>query len=113
MDLTSAISDAFKFLGSANNGFAALANNFTQLSDPITGQIETQILGYQTQVTEIGDQISTAQTRVSQVQQTVTAQVQAADALVAELQQQQTTVDASIQSLNYSLFGRQLGVNGL
>ena len=42
------ISDAFKFLGSSTSGFGALASNFTQLSDPITGMIETQINGYQT-----------------------------------------------------------------
>ena len=29
---SSQVSDAFKFLGSSNSGFAALANNFTQLA---------------------------------------------------------------------------------
>ena len=33
---SSQISDAFKFLGSSSSGFAAFANNFTQLSDPIS-----------------------------------------------------------------------------
>ncbi len=107
------ISDAFKFLGSASTGFAALANNFTQLSDPITGLIQTQIDGYQTQNTDLSDQIVTAEQRASQIQQSATAQAQAADALVAKLQQQQNTVDASIQSANYALYGRQVGANGI
>lgn len=109
----SQIADAFKFLGSPNSGFAALAGNFTQLSDPISGMIETQINGYQTQLTGISDQISTAQTRVSHVQQAITRQMQQADSLVAELQQQQNNVDSSIQSLNYVVFGRHVGATGL
>jgi flagellar capping protein FliD len=106
------ISDAYKFLGSASSGFSALANNFTELSDPITGMIGTQISGYQTQEAEINDQITSAQARVAQVQQTATAEMQAADALVAELQSQQSEVDSSIQSINYVLYGRQANANG-
>lgn len=109
----SQISDAFKFLGSSTSGFGALAGNFTQLSDPITGMIETQINGYQTELTGLSNQIATAQEYVNNVQQTATQQMQVADALVAELQAQQSTVDASIQSVNYALYGRQVGLNGL
>jgi flagellar hook-associated protein 2 len=107
------ISDAYQFLGSSNSGFASLASNFTQLTDPITGMIETQISGYQTEETEFSDQITTAEAYATQVQQTATQQMEAADALVAELQQQQTDVDASIQSVNYVLYGRQVSVDGV
>jgi flagellar hook-associated protein 2 len=107
------ISDAFKFLGSSSSGFAALANNFTQLSDPITGLIQTQIDGYETENTDLGNQITTAQARATQVQQSATAQAQAADALVAQLQSEQSDLDASIQSVNYVLYGRQVGSNGI
>lgn len=107
------ISDAYKFLGSSTSGFAALASNFTQLSDPITGAIETQVNGYQSEITDLQNQITTGETYVNQVQQAATQQMQAADALVAELQQQQTEVDASIQSVNYVLYGRQVSVNGI
>ena len=34
------ISDAFNFLGSSTSGLAALANNFTQITDPIEGLIQ-------------------------------------------------------------------------
>lgn len=107
------ISDAYKFLGSSSSGFAALASNFTQLSDPTSGTIETQISGYQSEITSLQDQITNAEAHVTQVEQTATQQMEAADALVAELQQQQTEVDASIQSVNYVLYGRQVSVDGL
>jgi flagellar hook-associated protein 2 len=107
------ISDAFKFLGSSNSGFAALASNFTQVSDPTTGTIETQINGYQSQITSLQSQVTNAEAYVTQVQQTATQQMEAADALVAELQQQQTNLDASIQSVNYVLYGRQVSVDGI
>jgi flagellar hook-associated protein 2 len=107
------ISDAFKFLGSASSGFSALASNFTQLSDPITGLIQTQILGYETENTDLGNEITTAQAQATQIQQSATAQAEAADALVAQLQSQQSDLDASIQSVNYVLYGRQVGANGI
>lgn len=107
------IADAYKFLGSSSSGFAALAGNFTQLTQPITGAIETQVSGYQSEISDLQDQITTAEAYVNEVQQTATQQMQAADALVASLQQQQNVVDASISSLNYVLYGRQLGLNGL
>jgi flagellar hook-associated protein 2 len=107
------ISDAFKFLGSASTGFAALASNFSQLSDPFSGLIQTQESGYDSANTQLGNQITTLQLRAAQVQKSATAHAQAADALVARLQSQQNTVNASIQSVNYALFGRQTGVNGI
>jgi flagellar hook-associated protein 2 len=107
------ISDAFQFLGSANSGFAALASNFTQLSDPVSGLMETQITGYQTENTDLGNEITTAQAQAAQIQASATSQAEAADALVAELQQQQSDLDASIQSVNYVLYGRQVGANGI
>jgi flagellar hook-associated protein 2 len=107
------ISDAYKFLGSSNSGFAALASNFTQLSDPVTGTIEAQINGYQSEISSLQGQITNAEAYVNQVQQTATQQMEAADALVAELQQQQTDLDASIESVNYVLYGRQVSVDGI
>jgi flagellar capping protein FliD len=107
------ISDAFQFLGSANTGFAALANNFSQLTDPITGMIQAQISGYESTNTELGNEITTAQAQASAIQASATSQAEAADALVAQLQQEQSDLDASIQSVNYVLYGRQVGANGI
>ena len=107
------LSDAFKFFGSSQSGFAAFASNFTQLSDPISGLIRLQEDGYDTQNSRISDQISVLNDRITLIQSTETARLQQADALVAQLTSQQNTVDASLQSLNYVLYGRQTNTNGL
>ncbi|HTA69721.1 MAG TPA: flagellar filament capping protein FliD [Bryobacteraceae bacterium] len=107
------ISDAFKFLGSSNSGFAQLANNFTTLSDPLSGLILVQENGYDSENTQLARQITTLTTRASAQQAALTRQVQAADALVAQLQSQQNTVNASISSLNYVLYGKLTTANGL
>jgi flagellar hook-associated protein 2 len=109
----SQIAGAFQFLGSASSGFAALASNFTQLTDPITGMIQSQISGYDTTNTELGNEITAAQAYATQIQQSATTQAEAADALVAQLEAEQNIVDSSIQSVNYALYGRQVGVNGI
>ena len=109
----SQIADAFQFLGSSNSGFAALASNFTQLTDPITGMIQAQISGYETTNTDLSNQIATAQAYATEVQQNATTQAEAADALVAQLESEQNIVDSSIQSVNYALYGRQVGADGI
>jgi flagellar hook-associated protein 2 len=109
----SQIPDAFKFLGSSKSGLGALANNFTQLSDPLTGLIRVQENGYDTTNQELTSQIGTLNARTSQLQASMTARLQAADALVAELQSQQNVVNASISSLNFVLYGKQTNSNGL
>ena len=109
----SQIPDAFKFLVSSKSGLSALANNFTQLSDPLTGLIRLQENGYDRTNQELTKQISTLNTRTSQLQASMTARLQAADALVAKLQSQQNIVNASVSSLNYVLYGKQTNSNGL
>jgi flagellar hook-associated protein 2 len=109
----SQITAAFQFLGSASSGFAALASNFSQLTDPITGMIQAQISGYETTNTDLGNQITAAQAYAAEVQQNATTQAEAADALVAQLESEQNIVDSSIQSVNYALYGRQVGADGI
>jgi len=106
---SSQLSDAFKFLGSANSGFVALANNFTQLSDPLNGQIISQENGYDTENTSLTDQINTLSARVAAEQAALTTQVQQADALVAQLQSEQNTISGSLTSLSFVLYGSQNG----
>jgi flagellar capping protein FliD len=109
----SQIPDAFKFLGSSKSGLGALANNFTQLSDPLTGLIRLQEDGYDRTNQQLTQHISTLNTRTSQMQASMTARLQAADALVAKLQSRQNIVNASVSSLNYVLYGKQTNSNGL
>ncbi len=107
------LADAFSFLGSSTTGFGALASNFTQLTDPISGLIETEETGLNQTNTDLNNQIATLNAHVAQVQADATTEAQQADANVAELQSQQSIVDASIQSLNYVLYGKQTNSNGL
>ena len=107
------VSDAFKFLGNSSSGFAALANNFTQLTDPVSGLIQTQETGYQNENAHLSKQITTQSDRAAQITAAMTAKLQAADALVAQLQSQQNTITASVQSVNYILYGRQTNLNGM
>jgi flagellar hook-associated protein 2 len=106
---SSQVSDAFKFLGSSNSGFAALANNFTTLADPLSGLILQQENGYDTENAQISNQITALTTRANAQQAALTAQVQAADALVAQLQSEQSAVSASLTSLSFVLYGSQNG----
>jgi flagellar hook-associated protein 2 len=103
------VSDAFKFLGSTNSGFAQLANNFSMLSDPLSGLILDEENGLDTTNTQLGDQITTLTTQAAAEQAALTTQVQAADALVAQLQSEQNTVTGSLTSLSYVLYGSQNG----
>jgi flagellar hook-associated protein 2 len=106
------VSDAFKFFGSSKSGFAALAQNFTQLSDPTTGFIRLQEDGYDQTNKRLDDEISTLNDRASLVQASMTAQLQKADALVAELQSQQSSLNAAIQSINFVSYGRVVSATG-
>ncbi len=101
------ISDAFNFLGSSTSGLAALANNFTQITDPIEGVIQLQLTDYQTQDTSLSNRITTLTAQATATQNTLTAKVQAADALCAQLASEQTSVNAEVQSLNYVMYGYQ------
>jgi flagellar hook-associated protein 2 len=103
------VSDAFKFLGSANSGFAQLANNFTTLSDPLSGLILDEENGLDTNNTQLANQVATLTAQATAEQTALTAQVQQADALVAQLQSEQNTVSGSLTSLSYVLYGSQNG----
>ena len=104
---SSQISDALKFFGSSNSGFGLLANSFTQLSDPALGLIRQQEDGYDQQNTQLTDEINNMVQQDSVTQAALNSKLQAADALVAQLQSQQVMLNASVQALNYSLYGYQ------
>ncbi|HTS49853.1 MAG TPA: flagellar filament capping protein FliD [Bryobacteraceae bacterium] len=108
----SQISDAFKFLGSSSSGLGNLANNFTQITDPIEGLIQMQQTDIETQDTALTSQIATLTARATATQNTLTAQVQAADALCAQLESEQNNVSAEVQSLNYLTYGYQQNPSG-
>jgi flagellar capping protein FliD len=99
------LTDAFKFFGSSNSGFASFASNFTSLSDPISGTIQNEEDGLDTDDTNIASEISTLQDRATLTHNANTARLEAADALVAQLQSNQNTVNAEVQSVDFVDFG--------
>ena len=101
----SQVADAFNFLGSATAGLGSVASAFSQISDPITGTIKAQQDAWQAADTRLTDQISTMTDQVNSMQTALSAQLQAADSLIASLQSQQNVLTSSIQSLNFSSYG--------
>lgn len=107
----SQITDAFSFLGSANSGFGALRSRFSQISDPVTGTIKAQLDSFAASDKRINDQIAAMTDRITTMQTALQAKLQAADAVLASLESQQNMLTASIQSLNYTSFGKAQGSN--
>ena len=100
------ISDAFKFIGSPTNGLGGLSTNLTQLSDPINGLIATEQAGLKQTDQDLQSQIVTKNSQIAAMQLTLDSQLEAADALQAELQNQQETVGASLQAVSVVLYGK-------
>jgi flagellar hook-associated protein 2 len=101
------IQDAFAFLGSETTGFGELAARFSSISDPVTGLIKVQQDQYDKTDQKLSEQIATLSERVSAMQLSLTARLQAADALLASLESQQRVLDASVKSLNVTLYGKE------
>ncbi len=102
----SQVNSAFDFFGSPSTGFGGLSDKFSQITDPVTGLVKLQQDNYdqadkrtQSDITDLNDRIGQLQTRVA-------AQLQAADALQAQLTSQQSVLTATLQSLNFTSFGK-------
>jgi flagellar hook-associated protein 2 len=104
----SQVSGAFTFLGSTSTGLGGLSVQFAQLTDPTSGLFKNQQDSYAATDKRLQSNISDLNTRISVMQASLTRQLQAADALQAQLTSQQQQLNATIQSLNYSAFGAPL-----
>lgn len=100
------IEDAFAFFGSETTGFGALSARFSQITDPVTGLIKVQQDQYDKTDKSLSEQIVVLNERVAALRLSLSARLQAADALLAQLESQQSILDASIESLNLVLYGR-------
>jgi flagellar hook-associated protein 2 len=88
------------FLGSATGGgfLQAATNALTNLEDPTTGLVKTTEADLTSQITDIGNQISTKQTQVDQLQTQMQDQLSQADALIASMEQQYTYMTDMFQA---------------
>ncbi len=98
---------AFTFLGSSSTGLGALAGAFTQISDPFSGLIKLQQDQYDVADQRLDTQLTDLTARIELMQTALSQKLQLADTLLAQLESQQNMVDASVQSLNLLLFGKQ------
>lgn len=101
------LESAFAFLGGAPGALGSIAGDLDQLSDPITGLIAYELSSYDLTDRRLTAQIETLSQRVSATQATLFAQLQAADALLSQLESQQNIIEASVESLNLVMFGKR------
>ncbi|MGA2596571.1 MAG: flagellar filament capping protein FliD [Bryobacteraceae bacterium] len=106
---SSQLTSAFAYLGSATTGFGAIANQLTQLTDPVSGTLATEETGLNTENTDISNHITTLNNQLTTMQTNLTSQLEAADAAVAELESQQTILTSSIDSVDLVLYGQNYG----
>jgi flagellar hook-associated protein 2 len=103
------INGAISFFGSTTTGFGALARKFDALTDPITGAIKIEQDGFDRTDKNLQSQIATLEDRINAMQQSMSARLQLADSLLAQLEAQQKVLDASVQSINLVTFGKKDG----
>lgn len=100
------LSSAFTFLGNKSAGFGSLQNRFAQISDPVTGLVKLQQDSYERTDIRLQRQISELEERISNLQTSTAARLQQVDALLGLLESQKTLIDASVKSVNLTLYGK-------
>ena len=103
----SQVQAAFNFLGSGNTGLAGLKKNFTQISDPVSGAVRQLNDQFAAANTRIEEQVTAITERVTIMQQALKSKLQKADALLATLTSQKSLLTASVDSLNYTTYGKK------
>ncbi|MCL4793767.1 MAG: flagellar filament capping protein FliD [Bryobacteraceae bacterium] len=99
--------DVFRFFRASEQGIGSLANGLQQLSDPIDGAMAAQIRSWDETDARLQGQIESIFERVSATQATLLVKLQAADALLARLEGQQSLLEATVKSLQFTTYGRQ------
>jgi flagellar capping protein FliD len=99
------------FLGnSSTGGFLQMATNaLTGLEDPTTGIVKNAETDLQSQITDIGNTITTKQNQVTQMTTNLTNQMAQADALLSNLEQQYSSINELFQAEQISEEALTLG----
>jgi flagellar hook-associated protein 2 len=101
------LSSALDFLGDGSSGLSALASRLTALSDPLTGSMRSMLESYDETDSRLSEQIAAIEERVSAMQASLMARLQAADSLLASLDSQKSMLTATIESLNTVTNGKK------
>lgn len=105
----SRLKDILTYLGSSTTGLSALTKRFTEISDPISGAIRQSLTSLDQTDARLTLQIDTMSERITDMQITLMAKLQAADGLLARLEGQQSMLLATIGSLNMVTNGKSEG----
>jgi flagellar hook-associated protein 2 len=94
------MSEVQQFLGSTTTGgFLQTANNSLEsLTNSSTGMIQVSVTSLDSEITSDNSQISTDQNNINQLQTTLTEQLSAADAAIAQLESQATYMTQLFQA---------------
>ena len=103
----SQLASAFQFLGSETTGFGGISQALDQVSDPSIGSIANEQVTLQENDAGLQTQITNTTASINAMQETLFQQLAHADTLISTLDSQQSLLTASIQSLDYTLYGTQ------
>ncbi len=103
------VRSGFDLVGNSTTGLGSLYSKVSGIADPVTGLIQSEINQYDATTTDLNERVSALNDRVTVLQSGLAQRLQAADALLAQLDSQQSVLTASIDSLSYSLFGKKEG----
>ncbi len=103
----SQLSAAFQFLGDGSTGLSKYASSLYEWSDPFTGLIRQRLLSISESDSRLSGQINAITERVSTMQASMMARLQAADSLLATLESQQRSLSSVIDSLNLVTNGKK------
>jgi flagellar hook-associated protein 2 len=95
-------SDVSAFLGSPSTGgfLKTATDTLNGLEDPTTGVIETTVASAHTAIDKQNQKITDEQARIDTITTNLTAQISAADALIASLEQQATYFTKIFAAMN-------------
>ncbi len=103
----SQLASAFQFFGSETTGFGGISQELDQVSDPATGAVANEQITLQQDDAGLQTQITNTEASINAMQETLFQQLAQADTLISTLDTQQSLLTASIQSLDYTLYGAQ------
>jgi flagellar hook-associated protein 2 len=103
----SRVAAAFTFAGTSTNGLASLIGGFAAISDPLSGSAKLEQDQFGVTEARLTRQIAELTDRVTAQQESLRQRLQAADTLLASLEAQRTLIDAQLESLNLTLYGKR------
>lgn len=103
----SQLADAFTLVSGSINGIGSLINRFTSISDPVTGRVKLELDQFGMTENRLNTQIGALTERINLQQQALQQRLQIADTLLATLESQQKTLEAQLNSLNLTLYGKR------